>query len=82
MWNPWAVTCPECKGNLEMSKLSKIGTVLSIPAGLCWAGVAIYMEEIERWETIDSLIFFAITMPIFLTIGYMLWPRTKIYVKS
>lgn len=81
MWNPWKVSCPACKAALEMSWVSKVAAVLSVPVGLALAGVAIYMEEMKRWTTSDSLVYFAITFPILLAIGYVLWPKTKLYAK-
>jgi hypothetical protein len=81
MWNPWKVSCPACKAALEMSWVSKVATVLSVPVGLAWAGVAIYMEETKQWATQDSFVYFAITLPIFIAIGYILWPKTKLYAK-
>lgn len=78
MWNPWKATCPACKAVLEMSWFSKITTVLS---GVAWAGVAIYMEETKRWAVQDSLFYFAITLPIIFAIGYILWPKIKLYAK-
>lgn len=81
MWNPWKVTCPACKATLEMSLVSKVAAVLSVPIGFAVAGVAIYMEETKQWGTQDSLFYFAITFTIIFAIGYILWPKTKLRAK-
>jgi endogenous inhibitor of DNA gyrase (YacG/DUF329 family) len=78
MWNPWKVSCPACKAALEMSRISK---AVSIFGGLGWAGVAICMEEMKLWTTKDSLVFFALSLPIIVAVGYILWPKTKLYAK-
>jgi len=62
MWNPWKVSCPACKATLEMSWVSKVAAILSVPVGFAWAGVAIYMEETKQWATQDSLVYFSITL--------------------
>jgi len=81
MWNPWKVSCSACKAVLEMSWVSKVATILSVPIGLAWAGVAIYMEEMKRWTSGDSMVYFAITLSILVAISYVLWPKTKLYAK-
>ncbi len=82
MLNPWNVSCPSCKAKLEMGRASKIATVFSVPLGLGWAGVAIYMEETKQWVTQDSLTYFAATLPILLAVGYFTWPMTKFHAKQ
>jgi hypothetical protein len=82
MFNPWMVSCPSCKAKLEMGRASKIAAIFSMPLGLGWAGVAIYMEETKQWVTQDSLAYFAVTLPILMVIGYVIWPLTKFYAKQ
>lgn len=82
MWNPWRTSCPVCETLLEMSKVSKIAFVLCFPIGFLYGFIAIYMEEIGHWVTINSLIYFVITAPIIIGIGILLWPLTKFQIKK
>ena len=81
MWNPWRIICPFCGSPLEMTRISKIATILSFPLGIMYGGFAIYMEETKRWVTADSIIYFTVTIPILLGIGYLLWPLTKFHTR-
>jgi hypothetical protein len=65
-----------------MSRWSKIATILSIPVGLLYGGVAIYMEETGLWVEQDSYLYFSITAPIIIYIGYLVWPLTKFTVRE
>jgi len=52
--------------------------MLAVPLGFVYGGVPIYMEETCRWATVDSLTYFALTIPALLGIGYLMWPITKL----
>jgi hypothetical protein len=80
-WNVWRYPCPSCKVELEFSPLVKALTVASVPAGIAIAGVAIYLERAGRWQTLDSLTFFAVVTGIGLAISAATWRRTIVKVK-
>lgn len=82
MWNPWRVTCPHCRAKLMMSSQAKVLSALCIPLGLVYGAIPIYMEETGRWTTHNSLVFFAITAPCLLGIGYALWFRTRLHLRD
>ena len=61
-----------------MSRTSKLATILAAPLGLVYGGVPIYMEETCRWATLDSLTYFALTIPVLSVVWYLMWPMTKL----
>lgn len=78
MWNPWTVRCPACKADLQMSFVGKLSAILTLPLGLAYGGVPIYMEETRQWLPVESLEYFGITAPLLLAAGYLVWSRTKL----
>lgn len=82
MWNPWRVRCPYCKASLQMSRWSKIATVVSLPIGLLYGSAAVYMEETGRWTAEGSYVYFAITVPLIIALGYFLWPLTRFSLRD
>ena len=77
MVNPWKVKCPHCGILLETTLLVKIFGVLAPFLGLAVAGVAIYFEEIGRWQTINSVIFLAATFSIIGIVCFACYPYMK-----
>ena len=82
MWNPWQTRCPECKALLEMALPSKLAAVLSVPAGLLFGGIPIYMEETGHWATVGSLTYFVVGGALLSYLGRILWPKTQLLLKS
>ena len=79
--NPWKCRCPYCSVTLEMSQAWKIVYVGSFLFGGALAGVAIYQEEMGRWQTTDSLLFFLWAFALLLPIACALWPLMRLKVK-
>jgi hypothetical membrane protein len=62
--NPFNFGCPSCKVRLRVGPRGRALTIASAIFGLLLAGIAIYMEETERWQARNSLTFFVLTFGI------------------
>ena len=80
-WNPWNYPCPHCKVPLEASRIQKCIAYAVVPAGLLIAAVPIIFERSGMWKTQDSLLFFAILVPLIVIGALASWPLTTFTVK-
>ena len=80
--NPWKIKCPHCETYIQANRLYKVLTVIAPFFGFAIAGVAIYFEETEKWETNDSLLYFFIIFSILSLIAYKTWPYVKFLSKT
>jgi len=65
-----------------MGTPSKLAAVLSVPGGMLFGGIPIYMEETGRWATMGSLMYFLIGGALLAYLGRILWPKTKLLLKT
>jgi hypothetical protein len=65
-----------------MSPLVKTFFVLVLPLGAIYGGIPIFMEVTGRWSAANSLIYFGITAPALFGLSYVLWPRTKLFLRK
>jgi hypothetical protein len=70
--NPWKHRCASCGAVLTGGRRATVAVVAAALIGLLIAAVAIGMEEARRWVTLDSLLWFAIAVPLIL-IPYQYW---------
>ena len=56
--------------------------VASVPFGIALAAVAIIQEEAGRWQTSDSMLYFAIAAIVLIAIGLAAWPKTQFRLKK
>lgn len=80
--NPWNIKCPHCEIYIQGSRLYKALSVIAPSLGVAISAVAIYFEEIEKWETKDSLLYFVVVFSILFFVGYKAWPYMKFKLKS
>ena len=81
LWNPWNFPCPHCQVPLEASRIQKAFAFAAIPVGLLLAGIAIYFEKQGLWGTRESLMFFAIVVPILIAGTWASWSYTSFTAK-
>jgi hypothetical protein len=79
--NPWNCKCPHCSGRLEMTTRWKWVHVGYLILGGALASVAIYQEEMGRWQASDSLMFFFWAFIISLPVSCAIWPLTGLRAK-
>jgi hypothetical protein len=81
MFNPWNIKCRKCSAILQGGVWQKIGLFAGFVAGLAIAGFAIWQEEAGKWETSDSLVWFAFSLTILYLACLLLWPRYTFTIK-
>ena len=68
---------------LTLGRYGVITIVVGAFLGLCIAGVAIYMEEQRYWATKDSLLWFAIAIPVVVTpLLWVCWRSAKFALRK
>jgi hypothetical protein len=77
LWNPWNYPCPHCKVALEASRIQKYMAYAMVPLGALLAAVPIFLEKRGIWQTGESLMFFAIVIPLLLIGAAATWPYTR-----
>jgi hypothetical protein len=72
--NPWKQRCPGCGAALTGGRRASSAVAGGALIGALIAAVAIGMEETRRWVTADSLLWFAIAVPLALIpYQYLCW---------
>jgi hypothetical protein len=70
--HPFKHRCPGCGAILTAGRRGKLVLIAAGLLGLCIAGVAIAMEEMGLWTTYNSLLWFAIAVPV-IVLPYQYW---------
>jgi hypothetical protein len=80
--NPWKIRCPQCGAILSGGRQATWVAVLAGFLGLLIASVAITMEELQRWATLDSLVWLAVAVPLIVVpYEYCCWKWVRLEEK-
>jgi hypothetical protein len=82
LWNPWNYPCPHCKVPLEASRIQKYMVYAMVPVGALVAAVPIFLEELGVWRAAESLMYFAVVVPLLLIGAAATWPYTRFIRKG
>lgn len=81
-WNPWNFPCPHCKTRLEASRIQKAIAFAVVPLGALLALVPVLLEKEGIWGHRESIVYFAIVIPVVIAAAVASWPRTTFTVRS
>ena len=81
-WNPWKYDCPHCRQPLEASRIQKVFAFATVPAGIALAAIPIACQEMGLWHQQQSLVYFAVVLPMLIAAALLSWPMTRFKIKA